>query len=198
MLPIGAPPTSGLAVASLVLGVLSLIIVVTCLPAIICGHLALSQIKQSAGRIGGRGMAITGLVTGYFFIVLLAGMFLIGILAGIALPVFNSVNQHGKATVELAHGRQIALAIKVYEGDNNGKTPPDFAALSPTYLSDPAILQSSLDPGDPSSAFDYLTPDVDGEKLPPRTVMLRGRHVTRDHRRVYVYADATGELKREP
>ncbi len=198
MMPIGAPPTSGLAIASLVLGVLSLIIVVTCLPAIICGHLALSQIKQSAGRLGGRGMAITGLVTGYFFIALLAGIFMIGILAGIALPVFNSVQQRGKATGELAHGKQIALAIRLYEIDNDGKTPPDLAALSPTYLSDQSIFRSSLNPLDPSPAFDYLTPNIKGDDLPPHTLILRGRFFAGQHQRVYIYSDATGELKRDP
>jgi hypothetical protein len=58
------PANSNKAIASLVCGVLFL-----CAPAsiaaIILGHLAWSDIKQSAGRTGGKGMAVAGLVLGY-------------------------------------------------------------------------------------------------------------------------------------
>lgn len=67
-------PTSGLAIASLVCGILG--VVAMCayvgglfgLPAVICGHLALGRIRQSAFDplpLQGRGMAIAGLITGY-------------------------------------------------------------------------------------------------------------------------------------
>jgi hypothetical protein len=75
-----APPaaTSGLAIASLVCGILG---IVSCLylsflgiPAVICGHLSLSKIKNSTTPIDGRGLAIAGLVMGYicsvFFIIM--------------------------------------------------------------------------------------------------------------------------------
>jgi len=87
-LPVGplAPPTSGLAIASLVCGILGLI---TCLflpgiPAVICGHMALSQIDAPGARIGGRGMAIAGLVMGYISVVMTFGgiiLFAIGAFA---------------------------------------------------------------------------------------------------------------------
>lgn len=52
--------TSGLAIASLVTGV-------TCIApaAIIMGHIALSQIKASAGQLTGRGLALAGTIIGY-------------------------------------------------------------------------------------------------------------------------------------
>lgn len=40
-----------------------------CIPAVICGHLALKQIR-SQSNMGGRGFAITGLIIGYLMIVL--------------------------------------------------------------------------------------------------------------------------------
>jgi len=59
-----APQNSNKAIASLVCGVLFM-----CAPAsiaaIIIGHLALVDIKRTAGRMAGRGMAIAGLVLGY-------------------------------------------------------------------------------------------------------------------------------------
>jgi hypothetical protein len=72
--------TSGLAIASLVCSIV-------CFPVniagIICGHLALSEIKKSAGRIGGRGLAIAGLVIGYIQFAMIP---FILIIAAIAIP----------------------------------------------------------------------------------------------------------------
>jgi len=59
-----APQNSNKAIASLVCGVLFM-----CAPAsiaaIILGHLALVDIKRTAGRMAGKGMAIAGLTLGY-------------------------------------------------------------------------------------------------------------------------------------
>lgn len=53
--------TSGLAIASLVLSVVGPI---TCIPAIICGHLALRRIRKEP-ILRGRGLALAGLIIGY-------------------------------------------------------------------------------------------------------------------------------------
>ena len=62
--PLPKQKTSGLAIASLVTGV-------TCIApaAIVCGHIALSQIKASAGQLTGRGLAIAGTILGYVSLV---------------------------------------------------------------------------------------------------------------------------------
>ena len=64
-----APKAHGLAVASLVLGLVSLLIVglglLTGVPAAICGHAALRAIRDEPTEYGGGGMAIAGLITGY-------------------------------------------------------------------------------------------------------------------------------------
>lgn len=68
------PPTSGLAIASMVCGIIGLL---TCgffaiggIPAVICGHMAMSSINRSTEAMEGRGMAIAGLIMGYLSIVL--------------------------------------------------------------------------------------------------------------------------------
>jgi uncharacterized membrane protein len=61
--------TNGLAIASLVLGIVWIYWIGSIL-AIVFGHVALSQIKKSNGTQSGRGMAIAGLVLGYLAIVL--------------------------------------------------------------------------------------------------------------------------------
>lgn len=74
-------PTSGLAVASLICGIVGLVLCmffpgIPNIAAVICGHMALSRIRNSPVPIEGRGMAIAGLITGYVGI----GIILIGLL----------------------------------------------------------------------------------------------------------------------
>lgn len=72
--------TNGMAIASLVLGIIWLYWIGSVL-AVIFGHIGLSQINRSGGRQGGRGVAIAGLVLGYLgisifvlFVVILASV----------------------------------------------------------------------------------------------------------------------------
>jgi type IV pilus assembly protein PilA len=78
----GTPATSGKAIASLVFGLLPLTLL-SAIPAIVFGHIALSEIKKSAGRLQGRGLAIAGLVLGYFSVAIMP---FILIIAAIAIP----------------------------------------------------------------------------------------------------------------
>jgi predicted acyltransferase len=72
--PWSAPPgpypgasttTSGLAIASLVTGLLFWCLVVPGIVAVVLGYLALEEIADSGGRKRGRGMAIAGIVLGW-------------------------------------------------------------------------------------------------------------------------------------
>ena len=56
-----------MAIASLVSGILGVVVCpfVGSLPAVITGHIALRQIAASGNTLGGRGLAIAGLVLGY-------------------------------------------------------------------------------------------------------------------------------------
>lgn len=56
--------TSSLAIVSLVAGILGLFFFGSII-AIICGHIARSQIKESKGAQSGDGMALSGLILGY-------------------------------------------------------------------------------------------------------------------------------------
>jgi uncharacterized protein DUF4190/uncharacterized protein DUF1707 len=64
-------PTSGLAIASLVCAILSLSI-----PAVICGHMARTRIRETGE--GGDGLAIAGLVLGYLGIIVWTLFLLVG------------------------------------------------------------------------------------------------------------------------
>lgn len=74
-----APTNSGLAIWSLVLGLLSPFCCgfITAIPAVILGHLGRSEIRKSGGRLTGDGMAVAGLVLGYLTIVICIILFFI-------------------------------------------------------------------------------------------------------------------------
>ncbi|HEY1424733.1 MAG TPA: DUF4190 domain-containing protein [Candidatus Acidoferrum sp.] len=79
----GVPEKSGKATASLICGILLCLSPFTSIAAVVLGHLALSEIKKSAGRIVGHGSAVAGLVLGY---VGLAFVPFVLIIAAIAIP----------------------------------------------------------------------------------------------------------------
>src|SRR5262245_39507322 len=82
--PFGPLAISGKAILSLVCGLL-FFIPMAFIAAIIFGHLSLSEIRRSAGRLKGQGMAIAGLVLGYGWFVFIP---VVLILAAIAIPNF--------------------------------------------------------------------------------------------------------------
>ena len=65
---------STLAIVSLVLGIVGWVIlpIVGAIGAIITGHLAKKEIRESAGRLIGDGLATAGLVLGYLQVVFIA------------------------------------------------------------------------------------------------------------------------------
>jgi hypothetical protein len=79
-----APSTNGLAIASLVCSILGISLI-----GVILGHIALSQINNSNGMQGGRGLAIAGLIIGYIglaFAVLFILLIIIGAIASSSSP----------------------------------------------------------------------------------------------------------------
>ena len=80
---ITVPRTNALAVISLVVSLLGVIVtwfipIITQIAAIICGHIARSQIEKSNGNQTGSGMALAGLIISY--LVLIVGLLILIIL----------------------------------------------------------------------------------------------------------------------
>ena len=132
---VAAPQTSGMAIAALILGMLS------CIPlcglvALILGIVALVQIGNSRGRLAGQGMAIAGIICSIMLTICLlvfAGPLLF---AGLAIPIFSKANEKSDQTNCLSNQRQIAMAAMLYAQDNNQKLPSGFTSLnlSPSVL----------------------------------------------------------------
>jgi len=80
-IPSTAAETSGKAIGSLICGLFFWIFPVS-IVAIILGHISLSEIRKSAGRLKGDGLAIAGLVLGYMGLAAVPVL----IIAAIAIP----------------------------------------------------------------------------------------------------------------
>lgn len=128
------PRTSGLAVTSLVLGILGFLIV-PAVAGLVCGIVAWIQINRSAGALKGRGLAIAGTVLSG---VMLALIPVIAILAAMLLPALASAKQKAQEIHSLNNVKQLNLALRLYSGDSGGVLPATTnwcEALRP-YLGD--------------------------------------------------------------
>ena len=101
---------AGTAIASLVLGILGLISIgpLGAVPAVICGHMAMSRIKASGGQVGGDGLALAGLILGYMGIALM--IILVPLMIAIAIPSFVKARTTSQKNACLINLRQIESA----------------------------------------------------------------------------------------
>jgi type IV pilus assembly protein PilA len=102
--------TSGKAIASLVCGFFLFAFPLSIL-AVIFGHLAVSEIRKSAGRLKGEGMAIAGLVLGY---VGLAVIPVILIVAAVAIPNLLRARMAANESSAAGSVRQLVVAETAY------------------------------------------------------------------------------------
>jgi type IV pilus assembly protein PilA len=102
--------TSGKAIASLVCGLFLFAFPLSIL-AVIFGHLSVSEIRKSSGRLKGEGIAIAGLVLGY---VGLAVIPLILIIAAIAIPNLLRARMAANESSAVASVRTLGAAEVQY------------------------------------------------------------------------------------
>jgi Domain of unknown function (DUF4190) len=119
--------TSGKATASLVCGLL-FFIPLAFVAAIVFGHLALSEIRKSAGRLKGEGLAIAGLVLGYAWIVSIP---VILIIAAIAIPNLLRARMAANESSAVAGIRQINVAEVTYPAKTPMRVSPAHSQTSP-------------------------------------------------------------------
>jgi len=132
--PVRYQESCGIAITSLVCGVLSIVCFgpIAAIPAIICGHIALTRIKRAQGTIGGAGLAIAGFTLGYVGLAISLFIMLPMVIA-IVLPNFmmarNKAYQHS-CEVNM---KVIERSIEGYQIDK-GNLPADLDSLSPDYI----------------------------------------------------------------
>ncbi len=185
----GSPPNSGLAIASLVTGILSLTLIpcFAAIAAVICGHLAKSQIKKSGGAIGGGGLALAGLIMGY------VGLAFIPIFAAMAFPALGAAKEKAYEAQALNNGRQIGIACHLYAEGHGGTFPPNLNVLVPKYLPDASVLRCAIGGNKDAVGFDYFP----GQRAtdPMEKALLVSKGVTRQKKRVVVHVDGSARLE---
>ena len=116
---------AGLAVASLVLGILGLILIgpLGSVPAVVCGHVALTRIKKNPEGLDGDGLALAGLILGYVQIGLMVVM--LPLLAAILLPAVGKAVETAGMVSTVSNGKNIymsAYAAQMDAADTGGET----------------------------------------------------------------------------
>ena len=134
------PQSSGLAVASLILGLVGIVFCfgpLAGIPAVICGHKAQSRIKHSGGTLTGAGMALAGLITGYISIAMIV---VIGMLAAIAIPNFVKARHAAQQNQCRSNMKSIQGVKEVWQlekSKDKNAVPSDDDLFGPsTYLAE--------------------------------------------------------------
>jgi len=111
--------TSGLAITALVLGLLSFCtMMLTALPAMIFGIVALVKIGKSRGQLKGNGMAIAGIAVPAIF-----GLFILPMMLAILMPALNKTKVLAQRLVCATNLKGLGTAMMVYTDDNDNKYP---------------------------------------------------------------------------
>ncbi len=189
-----AQNTSGMAIASMVCGILGFVTLgLTGLPAVILGHLSLSRINKSAGSLGGKGMAVAGLITGYIGF----GIIFIAILASLAVPAFSAVQMQGSQMKAVNNAKQIVLGMKQYAADHDGKYPATLDVLfDEKILEDRRLLEFPSHLNVPGQGWEYLGAghtDSDAGNL----VILTSRKADRTKKKIVAHNDGSVSVERE-
>jgi hypothetical protein len=110
----------GLAITSLVLGLLSLTCFsfLTGIPAIICGHLARARARRSPEQYGGAGLALAGLITGYIGLVALPALL---------LPGLAAAKRYAEAISCSNQMKSIGVSFRTWAIDHDGNYPFDLS-----------------------------------------------------------------------
>ena len=123
-----SPPASGetqkgLAVTSLVLGILSLVCLgpLTGIPAIICGHIARKRSRQTPDQYGAPGMALAGLALGYASLALF--VVVAAILSGMLLPALSQAKGKAEGMRCANNMKMIGLSFRTWALDHNDRFP---------------------------------------------------------------------------
>ena len=180
------PTTSGKAITSLVLGLLSLFgACLTGIPGLILGIIGLGEINRSSGRVSGRGIAVCGIVFNSLGIAWTALIFLL-VLPALLLPAIQAARDKAREQVDQAMMASTPSAL--------GNLSRDSGALSrarenfPTQIVKSDYLPEPVEtPGNSefelihyksgtNSLAAYVTPSPQDGAKHPAIIWITGGH----------------------
>lgn len=169
-----AAPRKGLAIASLVLGIISIptlgLLGVGAITGIILGAVALNKIKHNPQVYSGRGLAIGGIVTSAISLGLI---FIWGILAAIALPELQGHLKLGRDVAAIKSLGTIHLRQADYSA-MKGK----FGTLQ--ELSQAGLIDPIYASGNPINGYIYSSPEADADKYCVQATRQTGNTAYKD------------------
>lgn len=166
------PRTSGLATAGLVFGCLGFVTGgLAGLIGLILSIIAMVSIGKSAGRLGGKGFAIGGLVTS------ICSLFLSCVLIGLLLPALGQARFEAKRVMEQFNVQLLGQELDMYAFEHGGRLPDaaDWDAVVEERLGSDDMLRTLQDPAigrayAMNAAVGGLEPDTVAD--PANTVLL--------------------------
>lgn len=183
------PERSGNAVASLVLGILGFLGlgIITGIPAVICGHVARSQIKKSKNTVRGSGLALAGLIMGYFWIA--------GGSAALLIPSINQARERARETVSINQAQTIAEACIAFAEQNNDTLPETISSLVDEDYISATTLRSPFATEDEEVSYELIAsgPFRVGEKK-TNDILLRDRYSSQRGMQAIAYTDGRTAL----
>lgn len=209
-----SPKTSGMAVTSLILGILGVatcgITVLLSAPAgLVLGIIAMNKINRSPGLLRGKGLALAGIITSSVTFLMLP------ILAAMLLPALAAAKSRAEEINCINNEKQLALAIRIYSDDNSNHFPPAATwcdAIKKEVGSEKVLKCPAATPSSRCDyAFNARLDGLDISKVNSQTVMIfesdagwdasggpglmisRARH---GHGRVFVVAFTDGSVQR--
>ena len=144
--PLPSAKTSGLAIASLVLGIFGIFTCgLTAIIGLILGIVSLCAISKRAEQLKGKGLAIAGIVISAIGIVLIPFM---AIFMAILMPALVRARTQARTVVLKSNARQICLAMALYCDENDGRFPPaeNWPDVLKPYIGNEKILTSPFAP----------------------------------------------------
>jgi hypothetical protein len=172
-LPLPSAPveakTSGMAIASLVLGILGMC-GITAVAGLILGIVSLLKINRSGGRLSGQGLAIAGICVSGFMLFMC-----IPLMAAMTLPALARAKQRAQTIACVNNLKQLALAVKVYAVANNGRLPPaaTWCDAIQGEVGSPKVFKCPTEPGLRCAyAFNAKLDGKKEDEVNPQTVLL--------------------------
>jgi hypothetical protein len=175
--PYSPPPslqptkTSGLAIASLICGILGLF---TCgigaVIGLILGIVALTQVKKSHGALGGFGIALAGTIVSALFLLM------IPVQLAMVLPAFAKAKQRAQTIQCVNNMKQLALAARIYSREHGDHFPPaaTWCDAIKSYAGSERIFKCPS--GNPAErchyAFNSRLDGMDEKSINPNTVLF--------------------------
>jgi hypothetical protein len=190
--PIPPSKTSGLAIASLVLGILGItciLPVIGAILALIFGIVALSQISRSGGSLKGQGQAITGIILGG------VGFLMIPLMVAILLPALAAAREEARAANCLSNLKASGLGFAMYADMHDGKLPRNFDDVKEVITSTKIfICPSAKDQTHFSYAFTGATNLWQSD---PGVVVLREIEANHHGKRTLLFNDGHVEQRKD-